>query len=86
MLLNPMVTIRTRESTKEKLAENVSIISVTQKEYCLQQSRTYRQAKRIMENLGLTPGSSEKSVNDPLTLPQDHSLIVDATALHGLVY
>ena len=83
MLLNPMVTMRTRESTKEKLAENVSIISVTQKEYCLQQ--TYRQAKRIMENLGLTPGSSEKCVNNPLTLPQDHSLIVDATALHGSV-
>ena len=59
-----MVTISTRESTKENLAENVSIITVTQKEYCLQQSRTYRQAKRIMENLGLTPGSSEKSVND----------------------
>ena len=85
MLLNSMVTIRTRENTKEKLAENVSIISVTQKSTVCNSQGTYRQAKRIMENLGLTPGSSEKSVNDPLTLPQDHSLIVDATALHSSV-
>lgn len=74
--------IRTRESTKEKIAENVSNTKCNTKRALFATisqvggvsgaastsslPRNYRQAQHIKENLGLTPASSEKSANDPL--------------------
>ena len=74
--------VRTTESTKEKLAENVSNVKHNTKRALFQTvkevggvtgaastsslPRNYRQAKHIKEKLGLTPGSSGQSTNDPL--------------------
>ena len=74
--------VRTTESTKEKLVENVSNVKHNTKRALFQTvkevggvtgnantsslPRNYRQAKHIKEKLGLTPGSSGQSTNDPL--------------------
>ena len=74
--------MRTTESTKEKLAENVSNVKHNTKRALFQTvkevggvtgnantsslPRNYRQVKHIKEKLGLTPGSSGQSTNDPL--------------------
>ena len=74
--------VRTRESTKGKLAENVSNAKYNTKRALFATvkdvggvsgaastsslPRNYRQAKHIRESLGLTPGSSQKGANDPL--------------------
>lgn len=73
--------VRTKESTKEKLAKNVADVKFNTKRALFQTvkdvggvsgaastsslPRNYTQAKHIKQKLGLTPGSSEKS-NDPL--------------------
>lgn len=74
--------VRTKESTKEKLAKNVADVKFNTKRALFQTvkevggvsgaastsslPRNYTQAKNIKQKLGLTPGSSTKSANDPL--------------------
>ena len=74
--------IRKRESTKERVTENVSNTKYNTKRALFATisqvgrvsgaanassiSRNYRQSQHIKENLGLTSGASEKSANDPL--------------------
>lgn len=73
--------VRTKESTKEKLAKNVADVKFNTKRALFHTfkdvggvsgasstsslPRNYTQAKSIKQKLGLTPGSSKKS-NDPL--------------------